>query len=158
MKNIIVVGAIALCSTPASAFVHVHKKHKPAADSTVSIAMQHTGCYGRCPNYKIEVCKDGTLYYTGNRYTTDTGKYVKTTDRTAAQQLFQQMKQYKLDTCKNVYYNKIADMPGMSYTIKYTHSEKTIHNAQFGPSFLTRLAEQIDTVGNKNTSGWEKVK
>src|SRR5262245_18879573 len=53
-------------------------KKKPArSGEIVSVGIHRTVCFGKCPDYKIEIDKDGTATYTAIRFTEDTGIFKK---------------------------------------------------------------------------------
>ena len=72
-------------------------------------------------------------------------------------EVINQFKTYRIDTCKDEYDNRIPDIPGIIYTIKYKGSIKTIYNAHFGPQFLKTLAEAMDAAGKKSDNTWKKI-
>ena len=157
MKKITLL-VLALMIGGAAIAKHKHKKKQKAANTNItSVLMHRTACFGRCPEYSIEIGSDGNTIYTGMRFTADTGAFQKKIDVAKAQDIFKQFDTYHVDTCRNVYYNRVEDLPGINLTIKYKDSTKTIRNANFGPGFLRQLATSIDEAGKKTDDSWQKI-
>ena len=119
--------------------------------------MHRTACFGRCPDYMIEINNSGVVTYTAIRFCEDTGVFKKDIGASKAREIIDQFTTYKVDTCKDIYESRIQDVPGMVMTIKYKTTTKIIRDANFGPFFLQRLAEAIDAVGKKTDDTWKKV-
>ena len=51
---------------------------------------------------------------------------------------------YRADTCSDLYESRIADLPGLFYTLTINGKQKQIHNANFGPEYLTTLSDEFD--------------
>lgn len=142
-----------------SAFSATKKKKKAGANEIVSINMHRTVCYGRCPDYSIELSSDGTLVYTAIRFTEDSGIFKRSIGAKKAAEIIAQFKENRVDTCREMYENRIPDLPGLIYTIKYGGKTQKIFNANFGPFFLKELAEKMDEIGvkHKGDKGWKKI-
>ncbi len=117
------------------------KKHN---NEMISIALRHTGCFGRCPDYSIEVHRNGTITYTGRMFVLDSGVYTKKVGTKKTLPIIEQAEAFRLDTCKDRYESLVPDLPGIVYTIKYKSTTKMILNANFGPAVLGELREKID--------------
>lgn len=133
------------------------KKKVATTNEIISVKMHRTACFGRCPEYKIEINKDGNVTYTAMRFNADSGIYKKNIGTTKAMNVITAFKTYRVDTCREMYENRIPDIPGIIFTIKYSNRTQTIHNAHFGPQFLKTLAEQMDNAGKKSDNSWKKV-
>jgi hypothetical protein len=117
---------------------------KTQGEELISIAMRHTACFGRCPDYSIEVNRNGTLTYTGIRFITDSGVYTKKIGTKKAMEIISQGVAMRLDTCKDHYQARVQDLPGIMFTIKYKTKTKTIFDANFGPAVLKELRDKMD--------------
>ncbi len=140
------------------------KKKKPKKKTTnkteiVSVTMHRTACFGRCPTYKVEIDADGMATYRAIMFNDgDSGTYTKNIGAAKAAEVFNLMQQYRLDTCRENYPNRIPDLAGIILTIKYKNATKTIYNAHFGPAFLKNdIAGAIDGAGRKRDKTWKKV-
>jgi len=120
------------------------------------VMMRRTACFGKCPIYNIELYKDGRIKYTGLRFVKDSGVYEKNIGAAAAEKIFDKMRAYRIDTCSEKYNMNITDLPGIYFNYTMNNEERKIINANFGPSFLRRLAEDIDVLGADNHTGWKK--
>lgn len=117
---------------------------KTATTNDVSyVQMWRTACFGKCPNYKIEVYDNGLVRYTGNQFT-DTGIYEKNIGVAEAKKLLNMFTEKRVDTLQKQYQMLVADLPGIVYTFRYGNTEKQILNANFGPLFLRELANKLD--------------
>lgn len=108
------------------------------------IQMRRTACFGRCPEYIIELYKNGLVRYTGIRNIADTGIYEKQFDPESITALIKPFNDFRVDTCKNSYELIIADLPGINYMFKYDTVTKQVRNAHFGPAELKFYAKEID--------------
>lgn len=161
MKNILV--GIFLMAGCLVAVAKQAKEKKKAKDGNeiVSVAVQHTGCFGRCPTYSIEVSNDGYAKYTGIRFIKDSGVYKKNIGKEKAMQIINRFVTYRADTCKDIYPARITDLPGIMYTIKYRNKKtKTIYDTpNDGPIVLLTLRVRIDSLANGEQldKGWKRI-
>jgi hypothetical protein len=133
------------------------KKQKATTSNIVSVGLHRTMCYGQCPDYIIDINKNGTATYTGNRFTLDTGIFQKNIGVEKAKGIIDMFVKYKVDTCKEMYDNPLPDLPGLNITINYKNTKKTIYSASFGPDFLREIAEVMDEAGLKKDDSWKKI-
>ena len=152
MRTIFLIVSLFLLAAP------VFAGHKKGASGRVveCITMHRTSCFGRCPDYKIEIFKNGLVRYTGYMFVTDSGTYTKKFSSDKAAALYRLFKLYRVDTCKASYENRIPDLPGLIYTIKYAAETQQINNAAFGPQYLKKLARSVDSLGQVDET-WKKV-
>lgn len=122
------------------------------------IAMERTACFGTCPTYRIEVNKDGTARFIGRANVDYIGIYTKEYAAGAAQNLFDDFADHRVDTCSAEYPYLIADVPGIIYYITYSgqNEPQEIMNAHFGPDFLLELARKTDKF-TKVDESWTKI-
>lgn len=120
-----------------------------------SVKMNRTACFGRCPVYSVEIYPTGLVRYSGALFTNHIGVYETNIGKTKAQHLMKEFSMYRVDTCKNQYENRIVDLPGIIFNIKYGKTNKRINNAHFGPMFLRTLADHVDSLSQVNDS-WKK--
>jgi uncharacterized protein DUF6438 len=133
--------------------------HKPQPTGEMeSVQIFRTGCHGRCPTYSVEINRSGIVTYIAVRFCPDTGTFNKNIGTAKAMEILNKVNSYRPDTCKDVYPNHAADLPGLIYTIKYKNKIKNIRNARWGPNFLSLLSKDIDAAGKKSDNiGWKKV-
>jgi hypothetical protein len=134
------------------------KKNSKKKIEIISVSMHRTTCYGRCPDYTIELNKSGLVTYTATMNLPDTGIFTKKLASAKTLAVINKFEEYKVDTCKEEYDNMIPDLPGIIYEIKYTNKTKKIYNAGWGPAFLKQLATEIDGFGKKEgDKTWKKI-
>ena len=157
MRKIIFIILLVAASVAAIAMPHKHKRKAGIDNHILSVSMRRTACYGRCPDYTVTINKDGTVTYYGRLFT-DTGTFTKSLGYKKGQEIINEFYEYRVDTCSDVYEKRIADLPGVIFTVRYKTHTKTISNANFGPVFFTRLATDMDNAGKKtDDTGWQKV-
>jgi hypothetical protein len=157
MNKIILAFCLVVMGLPACATA---KKKKQSANEVVSVTMHRTICFGRCPDYTIEMNKDGNTIYTAKRFNSDTGIFKKNIGSKKVAEIFSQFATYRVDTCAEMYDNRIPDLPGLNFTIKYKNRTQKIFNANFGPYFLKEIAAAIDAAGKKADAAdktWKKT-
>jgi (2Fe-2S) ferredoxin len=157
MKKIVLVTLTLMVGLSACAKLKNKKKQK-AGNEIVSIAMRHTGCYGQCPDYTLELHRDGTVIYRATRFNVDSGVFFKNIGIANAMEIIKQFEVGRVDTCKDEYENRIADLPGLIYTINYKSTTKKIMNAHYGPPILARLRVTMDKLIDKKVDDtWHKL-
>ncbi len=157
MKNVLLVIIALLLVSPAMA--KRAKKKKNVVDQIASVEVHHGTCFGRCPDYALKVDRNGLLTYTGFRFVDDTGVYQKNINKAVANKLLDEYSNYRIDTCQELYENRIPDLPQLYYTITFNKKAvKKIYCANWGPKYLTTMADKMDKIGKKTDSvGWKRV-
>jgi len=160
MKKIALVILLLVSGCSTFAKTAKNKKKKVDPNQITSVTVFHSVCFGRCPEYKIQIGSDGTAIYTGMRFSKDTGIFKKTIGKARAKEIIDQVIANRVDTCSNMYENRIPDLPGLTITINYPKKTKNIYNANFGPAFLKEISDNMEVVGRKtaeNNTGWKKT-
>lgn len=146
-----------LCSTDSFA-------SEPAPNHLVTITLERTACYGRCPIYSVEINRDGRVYFFGKKYVAVKGKKIARimdSDFASLEAKFKKIDFLSLrntyagneDGCKEVW----TDNPSIVITAKYNRVHKKVgyYMGCRGLPILVEiehLADAIDdTVG---TSKW----
>ena len=146
MKKIVIVLLLLASCFSSFAKASINKKKKKAKKEITSVLVYHTACFGRCPEYKIEVNKSGIATYTGIRFVPDSGVYTKKIGTKLAKEILSPFTTYLIDTFPNRYESLIQDLPGVELTVYYPGSTKNISNAHFGPPLLGRLRAKLDSI------------
>ena len=157
VKKICLAGLALLIIMPAIARNGRKKKKGKHQNQITAVVMHRTACYGRCPDYTIEINKDGTITYTGIRFVEDSGVYRKKIGADKAGAILNKLNESRVDTCRRMYTSRIQDLPGLFFTVKYTDSVKSILNANWGPAYLSEIAGEMEVIGRKPDATWEKV-
>ncbi len=157
--------ALLLCCTVLAACAHSRKTAKKKTTAKISAAslrglssvvMRRGACFGKCPEYTITVNSAGLIVYNGTRNAEPLGVYQKNAGTDKAQALLKSFMDNRADTCVTLYRSRIADMPGLSFTLTRNGKQQLIGNANFGPRFLADLAEEMDAMGKPDES-WKKI-
>ena len=156
MKKYIVVILALMSISPAWAKRAKHKKKSVSTIGIQAVTLHHSACFGRCPEYSIEITPTGKVTYTGIRFVSDSGTFVKKVPSEKTYSIVKMLSDNKVDTCRLLYQSRAQDLPGIFYTITYKDSVKRILNANFGPVYLLEAARSIDSLGKKNNDGWKK--
>lgn len=167
MKKHLLLAAL-LLSTVLIACAHgkkTAKKKATAQKSTAapaalrgltSVMMRRGACFGRCPEYTLTIHSNGLAEYSGTRNARPLGVYQKSLGTTRAQALLKSFMDYRADTCAALYTSKIADAPGLSFTLNFKDRQQLIGNAHFGPEFLIDLSLEMDALGKVDAT-WKKI-
>lgn len=158
MKKLTFLALVLITLAPLLSWGIKKKKRRQNNSPILSVSMQRTGCYGKCPEYKIEMDKNGNVTYTGIRNVKDSGVYKKNIGYPATMAIINKLNENKIDTCSNKYRNPIPDLPGIIYTVTYKDSVKRIFSAEWGPHYLKETAEEIDAIGKPTNKTWKKVR
>jgi len=121
-----------------------------------SVTMRRSACFGRCPEYAATIHSNGEAEYSGFRYATPMGVFKKNIGIEAAQKVLRSFMAHRADTCSDLYESRIADLPGLHYTLTINGTKKNIHNANFGPTYLVELAEEVDVLFHVDAT-WTKI-
>ncbi len=134
-----------------------HKKQKTVNSKIQSIYMRRTACFGKCPDYIVEISNTGKVKYTGNHFVKDSGVFEKNFSTVNVQRLFDEFTRFQIDTCQAQYESRIQDLPGIIYKISYKDRVQSINSANFGPVFLRNLALSVDSFAQVDKS-WKKIR
>ena len=157
MKKVIFLALVVITMAPLLSWA-IRVKKKVKSSPILSVSMQRTACFGKCPEYIINMDNKGNVTYTGIRNVPDIGVYKKNIGYPATMNILYSLNQNKVDTCSKLYQARIQDLPGIMYTITYKDSSKRILGAEFGPDFLKETAEAMDKIGKPTDKTWKKAK
>ena len=160
MKKITLVILLALVACSAIAKTHKHKKKAAkAATGITSVQLYHTGCFGHCPTYIIDLNRNGMATFTAVRFNTDSGTFQKNIGAAKVAEILNRMDSMRVDTCQDMYVNPIPDLPTQNFEITYaTKKVKKIYSATYGPAFIQRIATSIEAAGKKtDNAGWKRI-
>jgi Domain of unknown function (DUF6438) len=157
IRNITLLALSLLICSGAIAGQAKHKKKKAATGNILSVEMRRTACFGRCPDYSIEVAANGKATYSARVFNADTGIFTKQIGTKKAMSYISKFNAIRIDTFRDLYQSRMQDVPGFVYTIRFRDSTKVIRNANFGPVILKKLANDMDgLVGKKVDGTWKK--
>ena len=157
-RKLFLVLALSAMAAGAGAWHRKHKQPMPVHQGVIAAKMRFGACYGRCPEYSVEINRDGTITYTGIRFTADTGTFTKKADAAETGRILDMFETDRVDTCANRYRLRIPDVSVMHFYITYNDSVKTIMNATFGPAYLQVLCSEMNAIGKKtDNDGWKRM-
>lgn len=133
------------------------RKKKAAGKEISVITMSRGACFGRCPVYTLSIIANGLATYEGRNSTEFKGTYQKQLGATAVAEIFKRAGDYRVDTLKGDYVVSISDLPGLDFIFTINGKEKKVHNAGFGPRYLSNFARFIDETVAVDSS-WKKTK
>jgi TonB family protein len=117
-----------------------------SAPKVSEVSMQRTACFGRCPEYNVELTLSGKLTYTGLRHTDRTGTYVAELPAKVMTKFFREISRYKLSVLKPSYKMISTDLPGMHLDFIISGRQKSIRQAESGPAYLSVIGKKIDSL------------
>ncbi|MCF8448511.1 MAG: DUF6438 domain-containing protein [Taibaiella sp.] len=157
MKKLTLLFLLLIAASASFAKMAKQKKKSKATNEIVSVGMHRTVCFGTCPDYKIEIDRNGSVTYTAIRFTADTGIFKKNIGKAKAKEIMDMFVKYRADTCREMYESLIADLPGLNFTMRYKDRKKNIYTSGFGPEFLTDIAEAMDAIVATKDKTWRKT-
>tara|TARA_B110000908_G_C10184374_1_gene417280 strand:+ start:181 stop:525 length:345 start_codon:yes stop_codon:yes gene_type:complete len=111
--------------------------------------MYRSGCYGRCPSYKIEIQRDGNFVYFGKSNVKYVGEKIGILSKEQVNKLFENLKLYPWESYLEEYPIPNVDFPG--FTLEYANGKtiKKIKGNDNAPKELKDLTLKIDVILKK---------
>jgi len=129
--------------------------HPNLADS-VSIRLQRTACFGRCPIYVLTIYDGGYVEYLGEKWTDVEGKAYCQIDQKSITEIQNKAAEIGFFELNNNYDNEyITDLPSTITTLRNNDEFKTVVNRYEGPKKLKELEDYIDAVFQN--IDWKKI-
>ena len=118
------------------------------------ITVEHTGCLGTCPVYKVILRRDGTATFIGTNFVTKLGTY--TASFSGFDHLARAIEARNFSKFKPVYTRDVTDNPGVETGVG-TETRRTIvvNYADSGPQALWEVQAIVDGVAAELQ--WKKV-
>ncbi len=110
------------------------------------IKMQRTACFGRCPEYTVELYKNGQIVYVGKKNVEMIGTHKGSIPIAKMNKFFKEVGKYKITSLLNVYKSKASDLPRLNFTFVNNGKTKSIKNGESGPAYLEIIGEKIDSL------------
>ena len=142
-----------VCSKPLATFPAV-KDWK-----TLVITLTRTSCFGKCPDYTVEIHGDGTVIFNGRRNVVHTGEYRARISRAAVRTLVDKFRTADYFALNDAYRARATDMPTYTTSIAYDGRQK--HVQDYGgqiigaPFAVNEIENAIDETAN--TAQWIKA-
>lgn len=110
------------------------------------IKLQRTACFGKCPEYSVELLNNGDLIYTGTKNVDMIGTFKANIKLSAMTKFFKQVAKYNISKAETVYHPKASDLPRMNMAFIINGKKKNIKNAESGPRYFEVIGMQIDSI------------
>jgi hypothetical protein len=123
-----------------------------AYPDSLLVAWERSGCYGRCPIYKVRIYNSGYTEYEAVRWTTkDDGLYsLKYTEKEISS-ILEQSRSINFFEMKSFYDTNVSDMPSYFVCINDNGNKKGIRDRRLGPAELKSFITDLDsTLVNKS--------
>lgn len=114
------------------------------------VTIERTPCFGACPTYTLSIDKNGNLTFIGSNHVSKIGSYKGKVSKKEANDFFRKYNVYINSKLKNEYKDDIVDVAGLNITIVKAGKKKYIKNAQYGPSILKAMANELDRISENS--------
>lgn len=122
---------------------------KPGHDyANAVIKLERTLCFGRCPDYTLEILGDGTVNYDGHDFVQVKGKQTAKIAADAVKGLVDEF--FKIDyfALQDSFVEPVTDMPTTITSIRIDGKFKQVYNYFGAPQQVRDLELKIDEVAN----------
>ena len=117
-----------------------------AQNKVTYIKMQRTACFGACPEYTVELFKNGEIVYLGKKHVDRIGKFEGKISPSTMNQFLKSIAKYKLSNISPNYKSKVMDIPRLNFTFIVNAKTKSTKNAESGPAYLSLIGKQVDSL------------
>lgn len=93
---------------------------------TLRITLSRSGCYGRCPAYKIEIHGDGTVLYDGNGNVAHKGRHTAKISHASLAELVDSFRKANYFSLRDRYASGITDNPAYETSISFDGVSKSV--------------------------------
>ena len=94
--------------------------------NTLRITLSRSGCYGRCPAYKIEIHGDGTVLYDGKNNVTHKGRRTAKISHASLVELVDFFRKANYFSLRDRYASGITDNPAYETSISFDGVSKSV--------------------------------
>ena len=117
------------------------------------MSIKHTPCFGKCPDYELQIYSNGLVYYDGGRFSARLGKMHKKITKKEVKDLVEKFNNAKFFEFNDKYTAQVTDMP-TTYISFYDHGKsKTITDYYDAPPALRHLEMLLNAYAD-NDEGW----
>jgi uncharacterized protein DUF6438 len=142
--------SMGLSSTRNAAFPEIHDW------STLRITLSRSGCYGRCPVYKIEIHGDGTVLYDGTINVAHKGRHTAKLSHESLVELVDFFRKANYFSLNDRYASGITDNPTYETSLSFDGASKSVVDyvgQKVGmPSTVSDVEAAIDRISG--ASSW----
>ncbi len=119
-------------------------------DTTVFLKMQRTPCYGKCPNYTVEISNNGKVNYFGKMFVDFEGQHYGNISTTDVELIKTKIKEINFFELKDKYDSPATDMPSTIFEATINNQFKKITNRHNGPPELKDLEKLVEEIVYKS--------
>lgn len=119
-------------------------------DTTVFLKMQRTPCYGKCPNYTVEISNNGRVNYFGKMFVDFEGQHYGNISTTDVELIKTKIKEVNFFELKDKYDSPATDMPSTIFEATINNQFKKITNRHNGPPELKDLEKLVEEIVYKS--------
>jgi hypothetical protein len=94
--------------------------------NTLRITLSRSGCYGRCPAYKVEIHGDGTVLYDGKDYVAHKGSHMTKISHASLVELIDFFRTANYFSLRDRYVSGITDYPEYETSIAFDGVSKSV--------------------------------
>lgn len=152
MKTVPIFFVFVIVSTLVSCKPHEKKTTTAVAfeDTTVFFKMQRTPCYGKCPNYTVEISNNGKVNYFGKMFVDFEGQHYGNISTTDVELIKTKIKEVNFFELKDKYDSPATDMPSTIFEATINKQFKKITNRHNGPPELKDLEKLVEEIVYKS--------
>ena len=121
-----------------------------------SLAYTGSGCYGKCPVFKLLVFSDGKLYYEGLENTPRIGNYTATASKSEIEDIAAQLRAADFTNMDESYDSLTTDLPFTRIIFDNSNDKKIITYRVQAPKVLNKLTDILKHLANEDKIWIEK--
>ena len=119
-----------------------------------SLNIEHTGCRGNCPNYKLGVDANGNAKWYGHHAVEMMGDYTKKLDNKTVKALVATLATYNFFDFDEIYGGGVADIPAVITKVTLNGKTRRVEDIRDAPKGLKEMEAKLESLIGKN--GWSK--
>ena len=116
--------------------------------NSLNITLDRSPCFGRCPDYKVEIHGDGTVIYDGRNFVAVQGRRESHIPIYKVRSLFEQFRLVRYFSLKDSYQSSATDLPTYVTSIAFDDKTKSVKDhlgtAVGMPHAVVELEDAID--------------
>lgn len=122
-----------------------NEKSKVSNTPTLFVKMQKTPCYGKCPNYELEIFDNGDVTFTGKMFVDFIGVYKSKISSIELENLKNKIIEINFFDLDSLYDSPATDIPACIIEVTLDNKTKKIIDRRYGPEELKDLEKLIET-------------
>lgn len=111
-----------------------------------SLGIRRSGCFGKCPTFKVDIDQSGEATFHGMRFVEKLGVWKGQLDEDKLQALWKNCSAQQLDTCMTRYPSDIMDAPKFTLNVGRRDSIQGITGDFSMPKQILATIDFIDTI------------